>query len=259
MKIEQGSFSGIVKSPVLDLAIDRADDGLEFSSVYLLNEGEQYAGRRWEKDGKAYGLIHTLRFDCSDLRMNAQWGDVASWHIYKTEGPLFLENLHANTYASKASSGMYANSANRMPVAVLFVPWASSALDDVRVFLQLGEGSNVIAGEGLELSAFDGSAAVWREQQMPAVSLAGPDQLAPDGIGTFSVSVARDGVVDPACSAEVCIEATGGYLPMQRVKANVGQATFRLHSLGLQPGDAVKLKVGFRNYSALATKTVHIA
>lgn len=260
MKIHQGAYIGTLDMPVLNLAIDILDDGLEFSNVYPLGIDEQYSGKRWEKDGQAYGLIHTLRFDCSDLQGNAQWGDVASWHIYKADlGPLFIENLHANTYASKASSGMYANAMSRLPVAVLFVPWASSTLDDVSVFLQLGDGSNVIVGEGLELSAFEGSAATWRAQQMPSVSLSGPDQLAANDTGLFTVVVSRDGGIDSACNAEVCIETTGGYLPMQRTRAAAGQAAFRLQTLGLEPGESIKLKVGFRNYSALANKTVHIA
>ncbi len=260
MKIQKGLFVGAVSMPKVNLAIDLVDDGIEFSTVYTLGDGEQYSGPRWTKDGSDYGLIHRYRFDCSDLRANAQWSDVGSWHIYRTSNNvLYAENLFASTYSSKASSAQYANATDRLPVAVVYVPWATSAIGDAHVFLQIDPESVLIPGADVEIENYAGNAADWRASLLPEVLLAGPETIAPDAVADYSIVVGRGGVRDTTCGADVCIETTGGYLPLQRVRAQSGQASFRLSAAGLLSGEQIKLKVGFRNYSALATKTVHIA
>lgn len=260
MRIQKGSFLGTVPTPTVKLAIDRVDDGIEFAIVYPLGKGEQYNGPRWVKGGEEYGLVSRYRFDCSDLRASAQWGDVASWHVYKTSREvLYAQNLYAETYGSKASSAQYSNASERLPVAIVFVPWASSTIEDVRVFVQIDPESVLIPGANVEIENYAGNAADWRASLLPDVLLSGPETIAPDAVADYSIVVGRGGVRDTTCGADVCIETTGGYLPLQRVRAQSGHASFRLSAAGLLSGEQIKLKVGFRNYSALATKTVQIA
>lgn len=259
MNIFKASHNGHIQSLHVLLAVDMVDDGIEFSTVYEIAEEEQYSGPRWTHDGKEYGLVSKYRFDCSDLKDSAQWSDVASWHLNITEKrTLYVENLHAETTATKATSGAYAVSTGLMPIAVMYVPWASSNISGVSVLLNVDEDSTIIAGDGINIVPYAGSPADWRGSLMPAITLAGGDTITPDSDATYTATVTRNGIVASDCNSEVCIETTGGYLPLQRVRAVNGVATFRVKALDLQAGDAFKIKVGFRNYSSLASKQITV-
>lgn len=266
MQIQKTSTSVHYQSPEVKLAVEQVGDGVEFSTLYVLDEADPapdyvpYAGKRFAKDGVEYGVIHTYRFDCSDLQDNNQWGDVASWHIYKTPtDTLFAENLHAETIATKASSAQYSSSLGRLPVAVAFVPWASSGISDVQFLLNVAESSVIVVGGGITVTNFNGSPAQWRSSQMPSMAMTGPTSVAADGSAQFSVSVYRGGSLATDCDSEVCIETTGGYLPLQRVRCQAGVATFKLHANHMTAGDAFKVKAGFRNYSGMASKSLTVS
>lgn len=266
MQIQKTSTNVHYQSPEVKLAVELVGDGIEFSTLYVLDESNPsedyvpYAGKRFVQGDVEYGVTHCYRFDCSDLQANNQWGDVASWHIYKTPtDTLFAENLHAETIATKASSAQYSSSLARLPVAVGFVPWVDSSIADVKFLLNVADSSVVIAGPGVTVVNYSGSPAQWRSTQMPSIALSGPSTIAADGLAQFTATVSRDGSVASVCTSEICIETTGGYLPLQRVRCQAGVATFKLHASHMTAGDAFKIKVGFRNYSGMASKTLTVS
>jgi len=260
MNIFRTSYHGHVESTEIPLVVEKSGSVLTFTSAYPLSEGEVYDGPRWTKDGVEYGKMHSCSFDLITLQSDPQWGDVASWHVCASpKKSLYLDNLHAETFASKATSGTYANSYRTLPVAVIFVPWSNSSIDDVSVLVNNAADSPLILGSGLTEQAFSGPPVTWRSNQMPTVELSGPSSVLADGSAQFTVTVKRGGVVAEECASEVCLETTGGYLPLQRVRCQGGVATFKLHASHMTAGDAFKIKVGFRNYSGMASKTLTVS
>lgn len=260
MNIFRTSYQGHVESTDVPLVVEKAGSVLTFTTAYPLSEGEVYDGPRWTKDGVEYGKMHSCSFDLIALSADPQWGDVASWHVYASpKNSLYLDNLYAETFASKATSGTYANAYRTLPVAVVFVPWANSSIDDVAVLINIASNSPLILGAGITVSNFNGNPAQWRASQMPSMAMTGPESVAADGSAQFSVSVYRLGSLATDCASEVCIETTGGYLPLQRVRCQAGVATFKLHANHMTAGDTFKVKAGFRNYSGMASKSLTIS
>jgi hypothetical protein len=266
MQIQKTSTNVHYQSPEVKLAVELVGDGVEFSSLFVVDETNPtedhtpYTGKRFVQGDVVYGVINCYRFDCSELQSSNQWGDVASWHIYKTPtDTLFAENLHAETIATKASSAQYSSSLARLPVAVGFVPWADSSIADVKFLLNVADSSVLIAGSGVTVVNYNGSPAQWRSEQMPTIALTGPSTIAADGLSQFAATVSRSGSVATDCDSEICIETTGGYLPLQRARCQAGVANFKLHASHMTAGDAFKIKVGFRNYSGMASKTLTVS
>ena len=86
------------------------------------------------------------------------------------------------------------------------------------------------------------------DQAFPAVELvSGGGQVASNRYAEVTVCLASDEGKDTT----LYLEETGGYLPMKRVQTVGGLATFKVGALGLQAGDAFKVKVGLRNFSGM--------
>ena len=94
------------------------------------------------------------------------------------------------------------------------------------------------------------------DQAFPVVELVnGGGQISPDGYTDVTVRLASDEGKD----ATLYLEETGGYLPMRRVKTFGGLASFKVGALGLQAGDAFKVKVGLRNFSGMLDVPFEVA
>ena len=52
-------------------------------------------------------------------------------------------------------------------------------------------------------------------------------------------------------TSEAYLESTGGYLPKTRVPITDGLGSFKVTALGLESGDAFKVKIGFRNLTGM--------
>jgi hypothetical protein len=93
---------------------------------------------------------------------------------------------------------------------------------------------------------------------LPQVSLSAPANVAPDGWATVNVTLNRDNT-PLAYDGEMVIEAVSGYLPKQRLQVHNGTASFRAMALGLQSGDALRVKVGTRLISGMASVSIEVA
>jgi hypothetical protein len=67
-----------------------------------------------------------------------------------------------------------------------------------------------------------------------------------------------DGVLQDDVTATVYLEALSGYLPKTRLSVT-GQATFRVIALGLDAGDSIRIKAGFRHFPGATEKTITAA
>jgi|GEM_PF-4055622 len=92
---------------------------------------------------------------------------------------------------------------------------------------------------------------------LPQVSLSVPANVAPDGWATVNVTLNRDNKL-LAYDGELVIEAVSGYLPKQRLQVRNGTASFRAMALGLQSGDALRVKVGTRTISGMASASIGV-
>jgi hypothetical protein len=95
---------------------------------------------------------------------------------------------------------------------------------------------------------------------LPSLRLAGPDVIGAGQMADFTVEM-FDRNVDALIttpSARLYLESNAGYLTHRQVYTKDGVARFKLIALGLEPGDKIKLKVGWRNYSGADEKVISV-
>jgi hypothetical protein len=92
-----------------------------------------------------------------------------------------------------------------------------------------------------------------RQSVLPALSMTGPERLTPDGYATVTVNAS---VSD--ARGTLYLEGVNGYLPKRRIQMSGGTASFRIGALGLEPGDEVRVKVGFKYFTGLDDITIPV-
>lgn len=93
---------------------------------------------------------------------------------------------------------------------------------------------------------------------LPTFVATAPASIAPGGSATIEIAIKRGAATIPY-SGEIAIEAIAGYAPMRRITARSGTASVRIWALGLEAGDAVRVKIGTRTISGLADVVIPVA
>lgn len=93
---------------------------------------------------------------------------------------------------------------------------------------------------------------------LPEFVLTAPATIERDGYATVSVALRRGGSAIPY-SGEIVVEAVSGYAPKRRVSVVGGVGSFKVGALGLDVGDEVRVKVGTRTISGLASASIRVA
>lgn len=143
------------------------------------------------------------------------------------------------------------------------IPFADSTFNEcfLTLNLQTSLGGYVIEGLNVQdiLSLGYETHEITREMVFPSVQVSPPDVARLDSPIEFSVQIV-DGVGNPLTNdAEVYFEAINGYLPKTRKRTNQGTAVISVLPLGLEVGDTVRLKAGFKFYPALDDAQVVIS
>ena len=127
-------------------------------------------------------------------------------------------------------------------------PYADSTLDNCTIFVKYNEEMGFHHNLGQTIPRVQGTpspADVW-----PRLRVIGPPEIAADGYATVNVEVLtpEQDEVDTLCNSTLYLEDVDGYCPNLRAKVTEGHATFRVGALGLQAGNKVRIKVGWRNW-----------
>ena len=143
------------------------------------------------------------------------------------------------------------------------IPFADSTFNEcfLTLNLQTSLGGYVIEGLNVQdiLSLGYETHEITREMVFPSVQVSPPDVARLDSPIEFSVQIV-DGVGNSLTNdAEVYFEAINGYLPKARKRTNQGTAVISVLPLGLEVGDTVRLKAGFKFYPALDDAQVVIS
>ena len=96
---------------------------------------------------------------------------------------------------------------------------------------------------------------IWR----PVPKIIAPDTVKPDETIKCQIQLYRQFYNDlvPG-NHELFLEGVNGYLPKTRIMVKDGYGECKYIALGLEPGDTMKLKVGFKKYPGLDEKIIHV-
>ncbi|CAB5220237.1 hypothetical protein UFOVP235_16 [uncultured Caudovirales phage] len=93
----------------------------------------------------------------------------------------------------------------------------------------------------------------------PTLTMSTSDSISPDGYATITISCQMpNGDLRTDCNSEVFLEPIVGVLPKSRVTLTNGTATFRVSALGLQSGETIRVKAGWRYFPGLAEITLPV-
>ncbi|MEG9883712.1 MAG: hypothetical protein V6Z86_03665 [Hyphomicrobiales bacterium] len=219
-------------------------------------------------EDRVFCELGAVALDIDALQDRAEWSDHGNWlfplstpYSAGTAGlPLAPFNRFPVSFASKMPAPRHLAVAGvNLPLQV-YVPFKTCDFTQCSFRLTLHPEYGLVGNldPGPEHTAAE-IPAIGRKA-LPSLRLDAPSVLEPDANATVDVRVVNNrGRLVSDVAPEVYLEATGGYLPHQRVRADAGTASFRFMALGLEAGDTVRLKAGFRHFSGVAEAEIRVA
>lgn len=202
--------------------------------------------------------VGTLEYPIEKLRARREFKGGTAWGaLMRHRQPTELYNLWAHTHAQRMEPRFLPGFLEQQYSFNFFVPFADMDFTEMshKVFLPT-EDSLLISNLDFERVTTDETTDLSAWPTMPELVISGPDAIQAGGGASFTCSPFWMG--EPTTRRmEVELENVNGYLPKTRLALN-GPATFMVYATGLEPGDTIKIKAGFRYWSSVAEKVTGV-
>lgn len=202
--------------------------------------------------GQQIGIYATSNLVFEDLLNRTEHSDYAIWTLPATAdqfGHPF--NRVVETTVSKRHKDHQIRLGENAPIKLL-VPLQSADPSDWTLHVATNPDYPLICNAQVErLGLYETIA-----RDMPTMSA--PAEVTSTNGAPVEIEVTF-GNAPAGSEADVFAETSGGYLPLTRIRSTGHKAKFRLLPLGLNAGESVRIKFGFRHYSGLAATTVRVA
>lgn len=202
--------------------------------------------------------------DIAEARTWNSWADHCVWsgngRFFHANGlPTkqqirYWRNMTAESYNTKAFAGVgvfdgLVDSPLDNTKFLLFVPFADSSLDQCGIHFEGGssEMPNLVNDEPVTI---EGRAIIVREAVMPKLQLVCSSGIKANEAADFHIQLLNPDGSYCVRDCTVYVQSSGGYLPMQAIKVSGGAGQGRIVALHNQPGDAIKLKAGWKYFTA---------
>ena len=212
-------------------------------------------------------LLDEKTWTLDDMRSYRNWADYSYWtfNVIANELEFYPINLFAELSTVKIDVEKAYWKKNRvMSVVRVFVPYTSILSFDECLFRLPITGPS-IAGNivpMIEMLEEDVSVPYWKNFFAPRLVLScDATQIKADGYATINVqmiqppTVSTDIVKKPA---KVYLEAVNGYLPKTRIDLVDGVGSFKIMALGLDAGDKLIARAGFKYFSNLVSIELNV-
>ncbi|MFN4165887.1 MAG: hypothetical protein ACK4GK_15030 [Ferrovibrio sp.] len=199
------------------------------------------------------------------------WADYGLWIFNsKRDGTLEMPfNRYIESYNAKSHRQLIVGARNQVTLLMVCVPFASNNFDRCSFILKYNENYGCSHNMQDFLRMPKDSISIYDppieylfgvKALLPSLRLAGPDVISAGQMANFTVEVFDKNVdeliADP--SVRLYLESNAGYLTHRQVYTKGGVGHFSLIALGLEPGDKIKLKAGWRNYSGADEKIISV-
>lgn len=141
------------------------------------------------------------------------------------------------------------------------VPYATSSFSECDITVNIPSVAGEVYVEGIDAanviqSPYSTSGMVREINIFPHLSATGPASATAGSDIEFLVRVVDANGTPLNRDVTLYLENVNGYLPKNRVQTSGGQATVKMMTVGLDAGDKVRLKAGFKFYSGAADAEV---
>jgi hypothetical protein len=200
--------------------------------------------------------VSTLEYTLARFKGRSEFKAVTAWDLRSRDADIIdWHNQSARTLSERISSDLALRLDAENALLHLYVPFTDSDFLGMSYkIVLLSPQSRIISN--LSFTELTPEQHLSAMVFFPSLELSGPDEMSPDSVAEFTCSPFYEGKpTTRGLQAE--LESINGYLPRTRLDLD-GPKTFRAYSLGLEPGDGIKIKAGFRYRPAIAEKIVRI-
>jgi len=262
VKNSHGPVSGVMS---VRLTVDSELGTVTVDLLYSKPIDERSAPDPIEIDGASWYLVDTSVFNLAALRNKREFADCTTfilgidWDKSKWSYPI---PLYAVSIDNKLTAHELVATKILPPVVVGFnVPFADSTFDECSVTVNLfpQTGKCFVYGlppEDIIESPYSSSGLVRELVVFPRLTVSGPDAVPSGSDVEFQVQVTDAQGTPLTHDATIYLESVNGLLPKNRIRTSGGTATVKVLTTGLDAGDTVRLKAGFKFYSGIADKEV---
>lgn len=168
-------------------------------------------------------------------------------------GPSMPINMTLESVVGRYKSSAVFAQRSANVVLTICQPYADSPLNDCTMFLRLPVQGNALHHNLGQVQSMDptmwGDVSVW-----PRIRLSGPATLLRDQQATVEVETwhPTEDRVDERANGVLFLEDVEGYTPNRRVQMRDGRGSFRVAALGLQVGERVRVKIGWRYWPGVS-------
>ncbi|CAA7620611.1 hypothetical protein [Magnetospirillum sp. SS-4] len=209
--------------------------------------------------GRDLVISPPVTFDFAEIQGRREFSDYGFW--CSTLDPLDIQkplgiwfNRFAETAITRRDREESPRNMETAPLHV-YVPFLSSTFAECALHIMTHPDWPLI----IDHSPVEQEVEATRSAVLPRIEATNALQVAADGYASVPVRlVDQQGELLSSAACDLYLAETGGYLPKRRVRAVDGKAWFKVGALGLDPGDTVKIKLGFRHFSGLADINVEV-
>jgi len=206
--------------------------------------------------GDDYYLKYKTRtFTLEDLNKYTEWKDYSVWSpiidIGEVKG---IINKFAESFSIRRTSPNTNELFSKFFPFDIIVPNKNCNFDEMHFFIYKHPDSKIISNKNfIEYKDID-TVESDKKELLPYISISGSDVINKDSYSTLTLDVTNYNLNYPLT---IELELINGYLPKSRIITK-DTATFKVYSTGLDSGDTIKIKAGFRYYSSLAEKEIKV-
>lgn len=205
--------------------------------------------------GTNYAWIGSYRLQWDSLIQRGDWAEHAIWIVPVTREGQLLAPFNATTDSLAGRWPRLNLFARRGWQSMLnvFVPHRSARPADCVIAVNAHpDYPPLVTPQPLLGGADEAAAAV-----LPKITLLAPLNLSAGAVGEIALQVRSNGdLMTAPCT--IHLDAVAGYLPHRRVVVSNGEASFRFHALGLQPGEQTRIKAGWKYWPGAAEAEIAI-
>jgi len=212
-------------------------------------------------EGRTFEPLGGVCMDLGSPLGIAEWSDYGNWvfPLDQQGAPGTPFNRYIETIGNKARTPRFLQLKRINCALQIYVPFATcdftSCSFSIALHPDYGMIGNLDPGRKVTLAdVLKGAPGAF-----PNLGISGPVEVKADGgaLLTLSLKTSRGTLIRDA-APQVFLEQTAGYLSKHRLVPQDGKARFRIMALGLDAGDSIKVKAGFRHYSGLAEHTLRV-
>jgi hypothetical protein len=238
-------------------------------STYTFKENVEDAGEFQSIDNlllmEKIDVRHTLNIGFADLKALPEWEDYTLWDIVvKDFSSLELSkpiNRNSFTMASKINRAGFINIFSSIVLELVVPHHTVKSFEEIGIAVTTGKGFSLISNvpcleKDHSLPEDSGMGQSLRQRMLPGMTISGPTTLESNGIAEYEVAITADGEPFPY-PVTVFLESDIGYLPVRRLEV-VHTGMFKVRAADLDAGQIIRLKGGFKYWSALTRKEISV-